>query len=80
MLRHPNDLAAEVALADYDSQACPNGHHPDVVGKVRPQWILCEVCQMVEQAEADRPKGAGYFLTLTDRPPDEDDEEAAAGG
>lgn len=67
-------------LRDYDAQACPNGHHPSLVGRVWPQWVLCEVCQMVEQAQSEKPKGAGYFLTLTGEPPDEDDEEAASDG
>jgi hypothetical protein len=62
----------------YESETCPNGHHPDLVGRVRPQWILCELCQQVEEAQAEGPMGdkkshPGYFLTLTDQPPDDDD-------
>lgn len=64
MSRHPNDLAAEMALLDYDSEACPNGHHPSLVGRYLPVVVTCEICRAVDSLQEQQKPGPGQHIVL----------------
>lgn len=64
MSRHVSDLAAEMELDAYDSESCPNGHHPSLVGRVAPVVVLCEICASVEQLQETQKPGPGQHIVL----------------
>lgn len=64
MARHPNDLAAEFELREYQAESCPNGHHPSLVGRYVPVVVLCEICRAIDVVQQAEKPGPGQHIVL----------------